>query len=80
MRPLMICLVLLAGCAQTFTRPDTPLPQYQVDLAECRQRQAGVPAGPQAGGLAGVLFMADYASRQRQVLADCMTTKGYQKE
>jgi hypothetical protein len=70
----------LIGCAPTFSRPATAPSQYAVDLAECRQQQAHVPAGPTWGGVAGLMLMIDYAQRRDRVLVDCMTARGWAKD
>ena len=74
---ILLLALLLTSCAPTFTRAPVPLEPQAQHLAECRQRVATVPAGPQLGGVAGILFLVDYKQRRDRVLADCMAGKGW---
>jgi hypothetical protein len=74
-----VVLLLLAGCAPTWTRAGVTKAEMEGDVHACTREAeaAGVmPTGPY-GGLVLVLAQSSYLAKKRELLEDCLRARGY---
>lgn len=81
----LIALVLLAGCTTldfgtTWTKTGSGVPETSRDEWECRREVADAPRTPEMwiGGVADGYRLFDETEQRDQLLAQCMTGRGYQ--